>query len=133
MMVVEWCFMCKKAGESVDHLLFHCDAAKGLWEGVIRRIGLTWVMPKSVTELLACWPSIHSCSQVAAAWKMIPLCILCIWLEMNERCFNNREHSVDDLWNFLFLFLFFPCFLGFQPLFLMVGQSMSFCFHCFGT
>jgi hypothetical protein len=25
--VVEWCCMCKKSGESIGHLLFHCDVA----------------------------------------------------------------------------------------------------------
>jgi hypothetical protein len=25
--VVEWCCMCKKNGEFVDHLLFHCEVA----------------------------------------------------------------------------------------------------------
>jgi hypothetical protein len=23
--VVEWCCMCKKSGESIDHLLIHCE------------------------------------------------------------------------------------------------------------
>jgi len=26
--VVEWCVMCKKHGEFVDHLLLHCDVAQ---------------------------------------------------------------------------------------------------------
>ncbi|KAF5481657.1 hypothetical protein F2P56_002294 [Juglans regia] len=62
MIVMEWCFMCKKAAESVDHLLLHCDVAKVLWDGVFRRSGLTWVMPKAVVDLLACWTRLHTLS-----------------------------------------------------------------------
>jgi hypothetical protein len=28
--VVDWCYMCKKNGESVDHLLLHCEVASAL-------------------------------------------------------------------------------------------------------
>ncbi|XP_042965136.1 uncharacterized protein LOC122299173 [Carya illinoinensis] len=105
MIVLEWCFMCKKAAESVDHLLIHCDVAKGLWDGVFGRSGLSWVMPNSVVEVLACWPTLLSCSQVAAVRKMTPLCIMwCMWLERNERCFNNREHNVDEIWGLFCMF-----------------------------
>jgi hypothetical protein len=29
-MVVEWCCMYKKSGESIDYLLIHCEVAKEL-------------------------------------------------------------------------------------------------------
>jgi hypothetical protein len=25
--VIEWCCLCKKSGESIDHLLLHCEVA----------------------------------------------------------------------------------------------------------
>ena len=28
--VLDWCYICKKNGESVDHFLLHCDVARGL-------------------------------------------------------------------------------------------------------
>jgi hypothetical protein len=29
--VVEWCCMCKKSGESIGHLLLHYDVARDIW------------------------------------------------------------------------------------------------------
>jgi hypothetical protein len=28
--VVEWCYLCRKSGESIDHLLIHCEVAREL-------------------------------------------------------------------------------------------------------
>ena len=33
--VVEWCFMCKKDGEFVHHLLLHCDIARVMVSSVM--------------------------------------------------------------------------------------------------
>jgi hypothetical protein len=38
--VVEWCYMCKKNRESVDHLLLHCEIASALWHTIFSRYGL---------------------------------------------------------------------------------------------
>jgi hypothetical protein len=43
--VINRCCMCKRHGESVDHLLLHCEVAGALWNTIFSRFGLSWVMP----------------------------------------------------------------------------------------
>ena len=47
--------MCKKCGESVDHLLFHSPITYELWSMVFCLFGIHWVMLYKVSELLASW------------------------------------------------------------------------------
>jgi hypothetical protein len=53
--VIDRCCMCKRHGESVDHLLLHCEVAGALWNTIFSRFGLSWVMPSRVIDLVACW------------------------------------------------------------------------------
>ena len=53
LIVIDWCYMRKCAGETMDHLLLHCPTATELWSMVLGLFGVYWVMPKSVAELLA--------------------------------------------------------------------------------
>ena len=100
--VLDWCYMCRKNGESVDHLLLHCDVARGLWDEIFRRVGVAWVMPRRVVELMGCWRKLQGSHQVAAVWRMIPLCIMwCIWTERNMRCFEDKERTMVELKNFV--------------------------------
>jgi hypothetical protein len=48
--IVKWCYMCKKCGESIDHLL-HCEVATELWSTLFQLFGGSWVMPQGVSEL----------------------------------------------------------------------------------
>jgi hypothetical protein len=48
--------MCKKIGESVDLLLLHFDVASALWSTLFGRFGMSWVIPKRVTDLLVGGP-----------------------------------------------------------------------------
>ena len=47
--------MCKNDWEWVDHLLILCPFASDLWSFIFSLFGISWVMPKQVFELLACW------------------------------------------------------------------------------
>ena len=44
--------MCRHCGESVDHLLLHCEMAYRLWSFVFITFGLSWVVPSSIPDLL---------------------------------------------------------------------------------
>jgi len=50
--VVNWCCMCKKSGESIDHILFHCEVARELQSSPFPLFGVERVMPRRVRELL---------------------------------------------------------------------------------
>ena len=44
MVVVDWCCMCKRTGETIDHLLPHCPVAQELWDMMCSLFGVHWVM-----------------------------------------------------------------------------------------
>jgi hypothetical protein len=40
--------MCKKSGESIDHILINCEVVRDLWSSLINLFGVDWVMPRRV-------------------------------------------------------------------------------------
>ena len=49
------CFLCGCAEESVNHVLIYCIVARALWELVLGLVGVKWVFPESVKEVLFSW------------------------------------------------------------------------------
>jgi hypothetical protein len=106
-LVVGWCCMCKRNGESVDHLLLHCDVARELWSAIFSLFGVTWVMPETVLDMLVCWRGQMGNRSVLPVWRIAPLCVLWIvWRERNARCFEDSEKSMIELLNFMLHSLF---------------------------
>ena len=96
--LLDWCYMCKCNGESVDHLFLHCSVAMDLWAMVFGLFGVSWVMPQSVMGLLACWQGSFGRHRNGYIWLMVPHCLLwCLWRERNSRCFEDKERSISDL------------------------------------
>jgi len=90
--VVEWCCMCKKSGESIEHLLLHYDVARDIWSFFYRLFGVKWVMPQRVLNLLSSWGNLLGCGQVQQIWKQVTLCVMWgIWRERNARHFEDVE------------------------------------------
>jgi hypothetical protein len=104
--VVDRCCMCKKNGEYVDHLLLHCDATCALWNAIFSRCSLSWVMPRRVVDLFACWWT-GGRSQSAVVWKMVHCCLIwCLWREHNDRQFEDKEKTIEELISFFYYSLY---------------------------
>lgn len=98
--IVRLVFMCKSSGESIDHLLLHCEIVMTLWEEFFAWVGITWMMPRRVIDLLASWRGLQGNYQIATIWKMVPVCLRrCLWREMNEINFEDQEQSMNALKN----------------------------------
>ena len=78
--VLERCFMCKRCGESVDHLLLHCPIAYDLWSMVFCLFGIHWVMLYKVSEVLASWQGKFGRHRNIGLWRSVPHCLFwCLW------------------------------------------------------
>ena len=94
---VDWCILCRCNGESVNHLLLHCDKAYLLWSMVFRSFGISWVLPRSVADMLLGWWSWFG-KHSSGVWNLAPLCLMwCICRERNWRTFEDRDKSDDQL------------------------------------
>jgi hypothetical protein len=95
--LTNWCCMCRCKGESVDHLLIHCQVANVLWNYVFRSFGFQWVLPRSVFDVIDGWWNMlgkHS----SVFWNMVPLCLMwTIWKERNSQIFEDKVISVRQL------------------------------------
>lgn len=53
MIAIDCCYMCKKSGETMDHLLLHCEIAwAALWNDLVSKFGH---MLGKMVDLLTCW------------------------------------------------------------------------------
>jgi hypothetical protein len=50
--LARWCCTCKDDDESVDHFFIHCRAARVFWSLVFRSVGIDWVLPNRISDLL---------------------------------------------------------------------------------
>jgi hypothetical protein len=98
--VINRCFLRKADGETINHLLLHCEIMV-----CFNQFGLSLVMPSKVEGLFAWW--LRGRSRSAVVWKMVSLCLVwCLWLQRNARCFEVSERSLKELMAFFFYTLF---------------------------
>jgi len=92
------CFFCECETETINHLFLHCKETMKLWQIFINKRGISWSMPGNIKEALACWNRDGNQSGHRERWKIVPACIWwTIWLERNQRCFENKSCSMEKM------------------------------------
>ena len=124
--VVDKCCMGKKNGKSVDYLILYCEVVCALWSVFSAASGYLGLC----LEADCC----STCSAVIR--KMVPTCLLwCIWREMIDKSFEDRERMLEELISLFFYALYlwttafvssfvlnFYDFLSFAFLFLLLAR-----------
>ena len=101
--ILDWCYMCKRNGESVDLLLLHCPITFEMRSMVFTLFGIYWVMPKTLVDLLACWQGKFGRHHNGVIWMVVPRCLMrCIWWERNSQCFEDSKRTTAYLKLFFF-------------------------------
>ena len=73
--------MCKRCGESVDHLLLHYPIAFEMWSMIFCLFGVCWVMPQRVVDLLDCWSCNFRRHRNIVIWRFVTHCLMWICCE----------------------------------------------------
>jgi len=66
--------MCKKCGESIDHLFLHYEVATELWSVFLQLFGVDWVMPRKVNDFLGSWRGQLGNRHALQIWRLA-LCV----------------------------------------------------------
>jgi hypothetical protein len=76
LIMVNRCCLCKlNEGESIDHLLHHCEVTSALWNAIFSCFGLSWVMPNRMVDLFACLVGGWLLSKVLSCEKWFPFAL----------------------------------------------------------
>jgi hypothetical protein len=108
-MLAGWCCMCKNVEETVDHLLLHCWVARQLWNVVFQFVGIDWVLPLHVSNLLFGWWNWFG-KRSSGVWNLIPYCLMwTIWRERKKRTSENMENPLAKVIEVFFCFFVSLC------------------------
>ena len=84
------CFLCGCEEETVNHILIHSIVARVLWDMIYALVGVKWVFPETVKEVLLSWRGPVVGKKRKKIWKSIPLYIFwTLWKERNRLAFRG--------------------------------------------
>ena len=122
----DWCILCRSSSEIIDHLFLHCPIALGLWQRIFLQVGMEWVSPLTICDMMVISLKCFGNSfRERALWRIACLSLSWIvWKERNGRIFENTWRTSDSLWDSLHFFVSFWAYCAniFKPYPLSVIQ-----------
>ncbi|OVA06349.1 Reverse transcriptase zinc-binding domain [Macleaya cordata] len=98
MQIVNRCWCCKRREETISHLFVHCDMASEIWRYFLQPYKLDWVFADNLQIELWRWRENFGSRSGRKIWQPLPFAIVWgIWLERNNRAFNEKENSMDEV------------------------------------
>jgi hypothetical protein len=56
------------------HVIFHCEIACALWNGIFSPVRLSWIMRSRVVDLFACWRGVFGSIQSVVVLCLHAIC-----------------------------------------------------------
>ncbi|CAN1792638.1 Putative ribonuclease H protein At1g65750 [Linum perenne] len=94
MVLVNWCALCERDLESINHLFIHCSFTSSVWGRVSSKLSLYGPRNAGVRDLIEAWKGMNSTSTFPVAPRVLLHGVFWfIWLERNARIFNDVRLS----------------------------------------
>lgn len=98
------CILCNAQSETPNHLLLHCIFSYKLWSWWLELWGMSWVFPSNLKDALEQWMIFGNASFFKKIWLAIfSIIIWSIWKERNDRIFNSRSSSINQIIDLILL------------------------------
>ncbi|RVX04331.1 Copper methylamine oxidase [Vitis vinifera] len=93
----QWCILCRGNGESIDHLFLHCPVTIGLWHRLFNLVGLVWVPPRSIEDMLVItFKGLGNSLRGKTLWQIACLTLIwMVWQERNNRIFEDKGRTEE--------------------------------------
>ena len=97
---LDWCILCRRSIETIDHLFLHYLITMGLWHRIFSQLGMEWVQPGSICDMmvisLKCFGNSIRCKIL---WRIACLSLLWIvWRERHARIFGDIWKTLEMMW-----------------------------------
>ena len=80
-----WCILCRKSSEIIDHLFLHCPITLGLWHIIFSQAGMEWVKPSSICNMLVIsFKCFGNSIRGKTLWRITSLSLF--WIVWREKC-----------------------------------------------
>ncbi|RVW90769.1 putative ribonuclease H protein [Vitis vinifera] len=102
----QWCILCKRNGESIDHLFLHCPVTIGLWHRLFNLVGVIWVPPRSIEDMLVIsFRGLGNSVRGKILWQIACLTLIwMVWQERNNRIFEDKGRTEEVVWDLIWFY-----------------------------